>query len=405
MWRGAALAEFAEPFARLEEARLVEQHLTCLEECLDAELALGRHAELVAELDTLVRRQPLRERLRGQLMLALYRCGRHAEALEAFQGFRRMLQEDLGIDPPPRLKELERLVLQQDPSLDLVTRTEPTDPEVPPAGVHAAVHAPIGTMEFRILGPLEVRAGERVVPVGGLRRRAVLGLLLLEANRVVPVDRLVDGVWGDDPPASAQASLQNHLVRLRRELGDRLVTRPPGYLLRVTPGELDLDTFRHLVGEADGAEPAAAADRLREALALWRGPGSPISRQSLRARRPRTSTSSASRRSRSGSTPTLPSAATCSSSPSWRSSSLSSRTASGCGDSSSSRSTARGDRRTRWRRTPTRAARSSTSWEPSPGASCRSCSGRCYVKIPRSTRRMPRPLRPRVRNPRSRGRS
>ena len=79
---------------------------------------LGRHAELVAELETLVRRHPLRERLRGQLMLALYRCGRHAEALEAFQTFRRMLNDELGIDPPPRLKEVERLILRQDVSLD-----------------------------------------------------------------------------------------------------------------------------------------------------------------------------------------------------------------------------------------------------------------------------------------------
>jgi DNA-binding SARP family transcriptional activator/tetratricopeptide (TPR) repeat protein len=271
LWRGAPLAEFAEPFARLEEAQLVEQQLTCLEECLEAELALGRHAELVAELDALVRRHPLRERLQGQLILALYRGGRHAEALEVFQRFRRKLQEDLGIDPPPRLKALERLVLQQDPSLDLVARGEPTSPEVLPA-VDGSATAPVDTIEFRILGPLEVRAGERVVAVGGVRRRAVLALLVLEANRVVPVDRLVDGVWGDDPPASAHASLQNHLVRLRRELGSRLVTRPPGYLLRIAPGELDLDAFRRLVEEADGADPAAAADRLREALALWRGP-------------------------------------------------------------------------------------------------------------------------------------
>ena len=83
LWRGAPLAEFEEPFARFEETRLEEQRLVCLEECIDAELALGLHAELVAELDALVRRHPLRERLRGQLMLALYRCGRHAEALEA----------------------------------------------------------------------------------------------------------------------------------------------------------------------------------------------------------------------------------------------------------------------------------------------------------------------------------
>jgi len=83
-------------------------------------------------------------------------------------------------------------------------------------------------VEFRILGPLEVRDGERVLPLGGARRRAVLALLLLDANRVVSVDRLVDGVWGDAPPASALASLQNHLARLRQELGERLVTRTPG---------------------------------------------------------------------------------------------------------------------------------------------------------------------------------
>ena len=271
LWRGAPLAEFEEPFARLEETRLGEQHLICFEECIDAELALGRHAELVAELDALVRRHPLRERLRGQLMLALYRCGRHAEALEAFHRFRRMLLDELGIDPPPRLKELERKVLQQDGSLDLRPREQATGLDVPPT-VAVPTRAPLGSVEFRILGPLEVRDGERVVPLGGARRRAVLGLLLLEANRVVPVDRLVDGVWGDDPPASAHASLQNHLFRLRRELGDRLVTRAPGYVLRVAPGELDLERFRRLVEEANDAEPALAAERLRDALALWRGP-------------------------------------------------------------------------------------------------------------------------------------
>ncbi len=127
-------------------------------------------------------------------------------------------------------------------------------------------------MEFRILGPLEVREGERILPLGGARRRAVLALLLLDANRVVSVERLVDGVWGDTPPPSALASLQNHLGRLRRQLGERLVTRSPGYELRVGDGELDLDRFARLVDDARGAEPAVAAERLAEALALWRGP-------------------------------------------------------------------------------------------------------------------------------------
>jgi DNA-binding SARP family transcriptional activator/tetratricopeptide (TPR) repeat protein len=127
-------------------------------------------------------------------------------------------------------------------------------------------------VEFRILGPLEVRDGERVLPLGGVRRRAVLGILLLDANRVVSVDTLVDGVWGDAPPASVHASLQNHVSRLREQLGDRLETRAPGYSLRVAPDELDFDRFRRLVAEADGAEAAIASERLREALSLWRGP-------------------------------------------------------------------------------------------------------------------------------------
>ena len=81
----------------------------------------------------------------------------------------------------------------------------------------------------------------------------------------------MDGVWGDSPPESAHASLQNQVARLRRELGDRLVTRTPGYLVRVAPDELDLERFRRLVDEAQGAEPEVAAERLRDALALWRG--------------------------------------------------------------------------------------------------------------------------------------
>jgi DNA-binding SARP family transcriptional activator len=126
-------------------------------------------------------------------------------------------------------------------------------------------------VEFRILGPLEILDGELMLPLGGAKRRAVAALLLLEANRVVPSERLIDGVWGDDPPAAAAGSLQNHVLRLRRVLGDRLVTRAPGYLMRVEPYELDLDRFRRLVEEARSAEPAQAAALLEQALALWRG--------------------------------------------------------------------------------------------------------------------------------------
>jgi DNA-binding SARP family transcriptional activator len=119
LWRGTPLVEFQEPFAEQEAARLLEQQLVCREERIDADLALGRQSDLVGELDILVRRHPLRERLRGQQMLALYRCGRQAEALETFQRFRRTLRDELGIEPSAQLKELERLVLQQDASLDV----------------------------------------------------------------------------------------------------------------------------------------------------------------------------------------------------------------------------------------------------------------------------------------------
>jgi DNA-binding SARP family transcriptional activator/pimeloyl-ACP methyl ester carboxylesterase len=120
LWRGPALAEFAtEPFAPPEEARLEDLRLFALEGRIDAELALGRHRAAVGELEALTAQHPLRERLRSQHMLALYRSGRHAEALAAYQAFRRTLSENLGIEPPASLRELERRMLQQDASLEL----------------------------------------------------------------------------------------------------------------------------------------------------------------------------------------------------------------------------------------------------------------------------------------------
>jgi DNA-binding SARP family transcriptional activator len=120
LWRGPPLSDFAsEPFAQGEIARLEELRLAALEERIEADLALGRHAELIPELEALVRAQPLRERPRAQLMLALYRSGRQAEALDAYQQARRMLAEDLGLEPGRRLQELEGAILRQDAQLDL----------------------------------------------------------------------------------------------------------------------------------------------------------------------------------------------------------------------------------------------------------------------------------------------
>jgi DNA-binding SARP family transcriptional activator/pimeloyl-ACP methyl ester carboxylesterase len=118
LWRGPALAEFTEPFAAHERARLEELRLVAVEWRVEADLARGDHGDAVAELEALIARHPLRERLRLQHMLALYRSGRHADALAACQAYKQVLDEELGIEPSASLRELERRMLRQDPALD-----------------------------------------------------------------------------------------------------------------------------------------------------------------------------------------------------------------------------------------------------------------------------------------------
>ncbi|MEP7113423.1 MAG: AfsR/SARP family transcriptional regulator, partial [Ilumatobacteraceae bacterium] len=128
LWRGGALAEFAyEEFASAEVSRISELRLAAVEERLDIELQLGRHRGVIGELEALVTAHALRERLRGLLMIALYRAGRQADALRVFQEGRRILGEELGLDPGPELRQLEAAILAQDPSLD-VTSTAGLDP-------------------------------------------------------------------------------------------------------------------------------------------------------------------------------------------------------------------------------------------------------------------------------------
>ena len=128
-------------------------------------------------------------------------------------------------------------------------------------------------MRFRILGPLEALDGARAVSVGAAKPRALLGVLLLHANEVVSTARLVDELWGEEPPATATKLVQGYVHALRKQLGPETpVTHAPGYRLRVDPGELDLLEFQRLIDDARSAPAERAAELRRNALALWRGP-------------------------------------------------------------------------------------------------------------------------------------
>ncbi len=133
LWRSPPLAEFRyEEWAQAEIARLEELRLTVFESAVEAELRLGKHAQAVAELEAAVAESPLRERLNAQLMLALYRSGRQAEALDVYRRLQSALREELGLDPSPKLQALQAAVLRQDPDLDAPGATPPTRTLPPP---------------------------------------------------------------------------------------------------------------------------------------------------------------------------------------------------------------------------------------------------------------------------------
>jgi DNA-binding SARP family transcriptional activator len=133
-------------------------------------------------------------------------------------------------------------------------------------------------MEFRMLGPLEVIDSHGVIRLQGTKPRALLTVLLLNANRPVSADRLALALWGEDAAPTAVKTVHVHVSRLRKALGDEhvLITTPAGYRLRVRPGELDTERFESLVAEGRRAlaagQPERAAADLRQALGLWRGP-------------------------------------------------------------------------------------------------------------------------------------
>ncbi len=160
LWRGDALSDLAfEPFAQAEVARLDELRIVALEARLEADLELGRHAVVASELEPLIAEHPFRERLRCLLMLALYRSGRQAEALEAYRDARRTLVEEVGVEPGPELRELHEAMLRQDPALEAAATTADA-PAIPrPETPASARRAPARLPALLVLGAIVVAIG------------------------------------------------------------------------------------------------------------------------------------------------------------------------------------------------------------------------------------------------------
>jgi DNA-binding SARP family transcriptional activator/DNA-binding beta-propeller fold protein YncE len=187
LWRGKPFEDVAyESFAQVEIGRLEERRLVAVEERIEADLALGKAAELVAELEALVAQHPQRERLRGQLMLALYRSGRQAEALNAYQAARRELVEELGIEPGHTLRQLEQAILRQDPELEVVPGARAPVHEERAVRVHArlAERRRLLLIALSLLGLAAAAVGTAVALSSGGEN----GLATVASNSVGVID-------------------------------------------------------------------------------------------------------------------------------------------------------------------------------------------------------------------------
>ena len=224
LWRGPPLADFARTrFALAEIRRLEERRLAVLEDRIEADLAAGLHADVVAELEVLVGEHPLRERLRVLLMLALYRSGRQAEALESYQDARRALVEELGIEPGRELRDLHQRILGQNPSLDL--RDDGAE-----AAAAAADDEPIGD-RLRMLS-------------GECKRVLSLASVLGEEFGLIALERVADYTGID---------------RLLQVLGEAIEAR----VVEAVPGSLGWLRFTHAVEREMLYEEIPAAHRAR----------------------------------------------------------------------------------------------------------------------------------------------
>ncbi len=248
LWRGPALADFAyESFASADLARLEEMRLSAVEDRLECELALGRHAEVAAQLEGLVAEHPLRERLAGQLMLALYRCGRQAEASRVFQTTRQTLVDRLGMEPGPPLRQLLQRVLEQNPDLELSHEgAAPTGPARPLHNLPVELTSFIGR-ERELAEVSALLSRNRLATLTGAGGSGKTRLALRAARQALP--DYPDGVWLVDlapltDPALV-ASAITAAVGIRAQAGSLLEALKRS--LRDTHSLIVLDNCEHLI--------------------------------------------------------------------------------------------------------------------------------------------------------------
>jgi predicted ATPase/DNA-binding SARP family transcriptional activator len=248
LWRGPPLADFAyEAFAQSEIGRLEELRLALLEDRIEADLGCGRHAELVGELEALVAEHPLRERLRRQLVLALYRGGRQADALEAYRNARVVLDEELGLEPTPELRELEQAILIHDPGLRAPAARDPSVSRLP-----APPTSTIGRDDDRrAIADLFDREDHRLVTLTGPGGVGKTRLALDVARQLEP--QYPDGAWvvflapiaeGEHVPSAIAQALDVTPLR-----GESAMAACEGFLA-TRRGILVLDNFEHLLAAA-----------------------------------------------------------------------------------------------------------------------------------------------------------
>jgi predicted ATPase/DNA-binding SARP family transcriptional activator/tetratricopeptide (TPR) repeat protein len=251
LWRGPALAEFADrPWAQAEAARLEELRLAATEALVELRLAGGGHTGLVGELEALVAADPTRERPRGQLMVALYRSGRQADALRVYQETRRILAEELGIDPSPELQRLHQAILVQDPALELAAQGHHRPRHNLPERLTSLVGRDPELGEVAKL--LEQHRLVTVTGPGGAGKTSVA----VEAARRL-VDEYPDGVWLVELAALGDPALLGEVVVAALGLGEEAAgpgAPPPPPAERLAGFVRDkalllvLDNCEHLVG-------------------------------------------------------------------------------------------------------------------------------------------------------------